>query len=353
MRPKAARRCDSLRVAGRLLVCGMSGTNSMNVGVIGLGIIGSRVAECLRRAGHNVFVWNRSARMEPNFMASPHEIAEVAQFIQIFVRDAEALQEVMRDMQPALKKTHVVCAHSTVSVAGMKAAFAIADEVGAGFLDAPFTGSKVAAEKGELVYYVSGDRREQEKAVPLLNCSAKKVLNFGTKVGDATVLKIATNLVSGAMVEALAEALAITQAQGLEGSQLLDAFQNNANCSPLITMKLPAMMTGSFEPHFSLKNMLKDARYAQELAKEKNVATPVLDAGTAAMDAMEKAGRGDADYSVVYENYMPKKRVFDEDEEDETIIVPSKTKMRISLKASTFQLADEEDDKEGASAAKA
>lgn len=326
----------------------MSGNTSMNVGVIGLGIIGTRVAECLRRAGHNVFVWNRSARMEPNFLASPREIAEVAQFIQIFVRDAEALQEVMRDMQPALKKTHVICAHSTVSLSGMKHAFAVADEVGAGFLDAPFTGSKVAAEKGELVYYVSGDAREQEKAAPLLKCSAKKVLNFGANVGDATVLKITTNLVSGAVVQALAEALAITQAQGLEGSQLLEAFQNNANCSPLITMKLPSMMTGSFEPHFSLKNMLKDARYAQELAKEKHLNTPVLDADTAAMDAIEKAGRGEADYSVVFESFTPRKKPTSEAE----AIGPFK-KMRISLKASKFQVSDEEDGAEGTAAAQA
>jgi 3-hydroxyisobutyrate dehydrogenase-like beta-hydroxyacid dehydrogenase len=133
----------------------MSGNNSMNVGVIGMGIIGSRVAECLRRAGHNVFVWNRSSRMEPNFLASPLEIAEVAQFIQIFVRDAEALEDVMRNMQPALKKTHVVCAHSTVSTAGMKHAFAFADEVGAGFLDAPFTGSKMGIHEfpGALPFY--------------------------------------------------------------------------------------------------------------------------------------------------------------------------------------------------------
>jgi 3-hydroxyisobutyrate dehydrogenase-like beta-hydroxyacid dehydrogenase len=328
----------------------MSGNNCMNVGVIGLGIIGSRVAECLRRAGHNVFVWNRSARMEPNFLASPLEIAEVAQFIQIFVRDAEALQEVMKNMQPALKKSHVVCAHSTVSTEGMKHAFAIADEVGAGFLDAPFTGSKMAAEKGELVYYVSGDAREQEKAAPLLKCSAKKVLNFGTNVGDATVLKIATNLVSGSVVQALAEALAITRAQGLEGSQLLEAFQNNANCSPLITMKLPAMMTGSYDAHFSLKNMLKDARYAQELAKEKSLATPVLDAGTAAMESLDQAGRGEADYSVVFENFTPRKKPFlDADDDSPT---PRK-KTRITLKASKFQLADDDEETGGAAAANA
>jgi 3-hydroxyisobutyrate dehydrogenase-like beta-hydroxyacid dehydrogenase len=301
-----------------------------------------------------VFVWNRTARMEPNFMASPREIAEVAQFIQIFVRDAAALEEVMKNMQPALTKSHVVCAHSTVSAEGMKHAFAIADEIGAGFLDAPFTGSKLAAEKGELVYYVSGDAREQEKAAPLLKCSAKKVLSFGTNVGDATVLKIATNLVSGAVVQALAEALAITAAHGVEGSQLLDAFQNNANCSPLITMKLPAMMTSSYDAHFSLKNMLKDARYAQELAKAKNLKTPVLDAGTEAMDAMDKAGRGEADYSVVYESYAPKKKSpfmsAEAEKEDADGDAAAKPKMRITLKASKFQVAeDEEEDKpEGA-----
>jgi hypothetical protein len=117
-------------------------------------------------------------------------------------------------------------------------------------------------------------------------------------------------------------------------------------------MKLPAMMTGSYEAHFSLKNMLKDARYAQELAKEKSLATPVLDAGTAAMESMETLGRGEADYSVVFENFTPRKKIVFEDEEDES--TPRK-KMRITLKASKFQLADEgpEDDTEGAAAAKA
>lgn len=317
----------------------MVGKKSLNVGVIGLGIIGSRVAECLRRAGHNVFVWNRTARAEPNFLASPQEVAEHATFIQIFVRDADALIEVMRDMQPALKKTHVVCAHATVSAEAMKKAAQIADDEGAGFLDAPFTGSKIAAEKGELVYYVSGDVREQEKATAMLQASAKKVLNFGPNVGDATVLKIATNLVSGAVVEALAEALAITQAQGIEGAQLLEAFQNNANCSPLITMKLPAMMTGSYEAHFSLKNMLKDARCAQELAREKSITTPVLDAATAALTTAEGAGRGDLDYSAVFENFSKKK-------EDGGGLGerprPPRTKTLITLKASKFNITEDD-----------
>lgn len=280
----------------------MSGAKITDVGVIGLGIIGSRVAANLRRKNFNVFVWNRTTRAEPAFVASPHEIAELAQVIQIFVRDAEALLEVMREMKPALKKRHVVCCHSTVSVDAVKKAAALAAEMGAGFLDAPFTGSKLAAEKGELVYYIGGPERELEKVTPVLKASSKKILPFGPNVGDATVLKIATNLVSGAIVGALAEALAITKEHGVEPARLLEAFEGNANCSPLVTMKLPAMMSSSYEPHFSLKNMLKDARYAQELARAGSLETPVLDASTNAMEKSAVMGNGDRDYSVVYEN---------------------------------------------------
>ncbi len=304
----------------------MFGGKNKNVGVIGLGIIGSRVQESLRRADFNVFVWNRTTRAVPGFVASPQEVAEVAQIIQIFVRDADALMEVMEDMKPALKKHHVVCCHATVSPDAVKKAAAIAHEMGAGFLDAPFTGSKMAAEKGELVYYIGGAKRELENASKALEASSKKILHLG-RVGDASILKIATNLVSGAIAGALAEALAITKGHGLEPSKLLEAFENNANCSPLVSMKLPAMMAGSYDPHFSLKNMLKDAHYAQDLAKEESLATPMLNASVGVMERGMEAGRGDLDFSAVYENF--------------TWIRARKDSVRISLKTSAL---DDEDD---------
>lgn len=280
----------------------MSGGKIKDIGVIGLGIIGSRVAANLRRKNFNVFVWSRTARPVPGFVSSPYEIAELTQVILIFVRDSEALLQVMADIKPALKKHHVVCCHSTVSIEAVKKASALALEMGAGFLDAPFTGSKLAAEKGELTYYISGADGELEKIRPVLEASSKKILRFGPRAGDATTLKIATNLVSGAVVSALAEALAITREQGVEPARLLEAFEANANCSPLITMKLPAMMASSYEPHFSLKNMLKDARYAQELAQAAELTTPVLDASAKAMEKSAFMGNGDRDYSCVYEN---------------------------------------------------
>lgn len=278
--------------------------NSVSVGVIGLGIIGSRVAECLRRANLDVYVWNRTNKAEPNFLASPYEIAQIARVVQIFVRDSEALLQVMRDMQPALNEQHVVLCHSTVSAQSVKEAAALAREKGASFLDAPFTGSKLAAEKGELVYYIGGEESVLETVRPVLAASSKKILHLG-KTGDATILKITTNLISAAVVEALAEALAITKAHDVSPEKLAEALAFNANGSPLIHMKLPNMISRSYNAHFSLKNMLKDARYAQALAVEKNIVLPALNATAQVMEEQAQAGRGELDYSVVMEHFAP------------------------------------------------
>ena len=299
-----------------------------NVGVIGLGIIGSRVAENLRKADFNVFVWNRSPRPVPNFLSSPREVAEVSDAVQIFVRDAKALIEVLTQLRPALRPHHLILCHATVSLGAIREAADLIADTGALFIDAPFTGSKMAAQNGELVYYIAGDPGGIERMMPVLKCSGKTVLHFGNHQGDATVLKIATNLVSAAVVEALAEAYALTLRQGVSGEKLLEAFRNNANFSPLIAMKLPSMIAGSYEAHFSLQNMLKDARYAQELATEKKVLTPVLDATEQAMSKAVAAGHGDSDYAAVAENYaLPKT-------DPKKIGV---TLGKASLKASTFE----------------
>ena len=269
-----------------------------NVGVLGLGIIGSRVVENLRQADHEVFVWSRSARAVPNFLASPREVAQAAGIIQIFVRDSAALLEAIRDMEPVLKAGHLVMNHATVSKKATLEAAKLVEATGAAFLDAPFTGSKMAAQNGQLCYYLGGPDLLIERAKPVLEASASKLLPLGG-VGDAMVLKIVTNLVSAVIVEALSEAAAITQAHGVHLERLLTALEGNANYSTLIGMKLPAIMKGDFEPHFSLRNMLKDADFARELAAEYKIESPALNVAAEAMRRGVEAGEGDLDFSVI------------------------------------------------------
>ena len=269
-----------------------------NVGILGLGIIGSRVADNLRKAGHEVFVWSRSARPVPNFLASPREVAEAAGIIQIFVRDSAALIEAIEDMKPALKAGHLVMNHATVSKKATLEAAQLVEETGAAFLDAPFTGSKMAAQNGKLCYYIGGSDLLLERARPILEASAAKILPLGA-VGEAMVLKIVTNLVSAVIVEAVSEAADITKANGIPLERLLEALESNANFSTLIGMKLPAIIKSDFEPHFALCNMLKDADFARELAAEAKLKTPALDCTASAMRAGVDSGKGDLDFSVI------------------------------------------------------
>lgn len=276
----------------------MSNSTTKQVGVIGLGIIGSRVAANVAKAGHEVYVWSRSPHAVPNFLSSPREVAETTTVLQIFVRDDAALLGAMNDMQPALTPRHIVINHATVSPQATLKAAEIATRQGAGFLDAPFTGSKMAAQHGKIVYYIGGDETLLDQVRDILSASGTQVMHVG-KIGDATVLKIATNAITAVTVKGVAEALAITRAQGIEPQKLLEALQPNANYAPLIGMKLPAMIQQDFEPHFSLRNMLKDANFARDLAAKAGLSVPAIDAMADAMRSQLDAGHGDKDFSVI------------------------------------------------------
>jgi 3-hydroxyisobutyrate dehydrogenase-like beta-hydroxyacid dehydrogenase len=273
----------------------------MNVAVVGLGIIGSRVAANVQKAGFEVRVWNRTPKEMAGFEPNLAKLAAWADVVQIFVRDHIALLEVTGAMLPAISQTpgKVVINSATVS---REATVAVADQIsaaGALFLDAPFTGSREAAAGGQLVYYVGGDQAVLEAVKPVLQASSKEIILSG-KVGDATLLKIATNMVSAVSVQVLSEAMRLVEAHGLPTSAFEQALASNASGSMLAKMKLPTMQAGDFQPHFSLKNMLKDSLYALELGDQAGLHMPALRAASQQMQQLNDAGEGDADYSVLY-----------------------------------------------------
>lgn len=286
------------------------------VGIIGLGIIGSRIANVLRNAealsggdalrakSFDVRVWSRTPRVaELGWMNSPLELIKSCNTVQVFVRDAEALQSCVDDMLPGLGagKTLINC--STVSVEAIQSVAEQVKNTGADFLDCPFTGSRDAAALGQLTYYVGGDHAAIERARPFLEPTAKLIVPCGA-IGAATVLKLATNMVSAITVQALAEGLGVVSAQGIAPQLFLQAMQVNANCSLLVQMKLPSMIAGDFAPHFSLNNMLKDVRYAQSLAEQHALALPTLTAAAEQMDKLVRSGQGDQDYSVLAADFL-------------------------------------------------
>jgi 3-hydroxyisobutyrate dehydrogenase-like beta-hydroxyacid dehydrogenase len=280
----------------------METSRRTSIGVIGLGIIGSRVASLLRRDGYPVHVWNRSPRAEPNFLPSAREVAESSDIIQLFVRDGEALLEVIRSMGTALGNSHIVMNHATVGPGETLEAARLVNERGAAFLDAPFTGSRDAAAEGMLVYYVGGSETDLERALPVLKVSAKAILQTGP-VGTATYLKIATNMISAAEIGVLSEALALLDRGGIPLARLQEALQHNVANSGAISAKLPLMLTGDFAPRFSVKNMFKDLQIALRSVEGKGIDMPVTAAAAGALMGAMQAGWGDDDFSSLARHY--------------------------------------------------
>jgi 3-hydroxyisobutyrate dehydrogenase-like beta-hydroxyacid dehydrogenase len=284
----------------------MSRRTRNNVGIIGLGIIGQRVADNLRRRGFHVYVWNRTPRAVPNFVGSRAEVAELCDFVQIFVSDDEALLQSVQQLTPALTPRHIVLAHSTVAPETMRTAAEIVQRRGARFLDAPFTGSKPAAEKGELIYYVGGDEAALRDARAVLSASSKEIIAIG-EVGQATTIKIATNMITAASVQAAGEALALVQNSGLSAEKLMTALQSNASHSPTLAFKLPKMIAGDYAPQFSVKHMFKDMQLAYRLGRSHDLEFGVTGAARDALLDEIRKGHEDADYTSAVRKFFPER----------------------------------------------
>ena len=269
--------------------------------VYGLGIIGSRVAAHLQAAGVPLATWNRTPKPDaPSFVADATMAARRSRLHQIFTRDEAAVETVLSAILPVIGPGHIVAVHATVSPAAMVNWADRVAATGAAFLDAPFTGSRIAAENAKLVYYIGGDTNALDTARPVLGLSARAIRHFGP-VGHATVLKIATNMVTASTVEILAEAAALTLSAGVSPALFAEAMNDNASRSGTSDLKLPGMLAGDFTPHFSLKNMLKDARLAADLARATGLELPAHAATTACMESLAAQSEqiADSDFSIL------------------------------------------------------
>jgi 3-hydroxyisobutyrate dehydrogenase-like beta-hydroxyacid dehydrogenase len=240
----------------------------------------------------------------PNFVGAPDELAEMCDCLQIFVSDDGALDFVVKQLSPGLTARHTVIAHSTVSPSSMTAAAEVVERRGARFIEAPFTGSKEAAEKGELVYYVGGDEAAIKDARPVLEASSKQIIAIG-EVGQATAIKLATNMVTAATVQAAAEALALVHAAGVPTEIFAAAMAQNASNSTTLSMKLPKMMQRNFDPHFSVKHMLKDMQIASRLGMSHHLELGVSSAARDRLLEQFQSGHGDEDYTAIIRKFFP------------------------------------------------
>ena len=281
----------------------MSQRPDQRVGVLGLGIIGSRAAANLVAAGWNVACWNRSPKGLANEVARPEEAVKGAAVISVYLKDSPTVRSVFGRIEACLEGGQIILNHATLDLETTRWLHELCTKRGCRFLDAPFTGSKLAAEKGELFYYIGGSPELLDEVRELLGVTSRALLFCGD-VGAATVVKLATNLISACTVQALAEALGIVTSQGISAATFASAVVENASASVLTAMKLPRMVAGDYDPHFSMSNMAKDSRYMVALAESAGLQVPAIEAVSERMESLVEEGLGDLDFSAVAQPYL-------------------------------------------------
>ena len=202
----------------------------------------------------------------------------------------------MRALIPALAPRHVVLSHATVAPQTVRELAAGVTATGAAFLDAPFTGSRDAAAQGQITYYIGGEAAALERARPILAASAKAILPVG-KVGQASAVKLATNIMAAAAAVSLAEAIHLLEANGVDPQRLVAALENNAARSGVTDLKLPCMLGHDFAPRFSARNMRKDLRLASAAAAPEH--RTLTDTMLSLYEQACQSGLADEDFATI------------------------------------------------------
>jgi 3-hydroxyisobutyrate dehydrogenase-like beta-hydroxyacid dehydrogenase len=281
---------------------------AMNVGLIGLGLMGRPMGLNLMKAGFSLTVWNRTRERVREFVeqgaataASPRDVAAKSEVLITMVSDPPALEEVLWGCKGAiegLQKSSVLIDSSTVSPALARRAAAACAEREAEFLDAPVTGGTWGAEKGELVFMVGGRKEVLEKVQPVLAALGKKSFHLGG-YGAGQTIKLAMNMILALQVDALAEALALVQGAGLDGERLIEVLQASMARAAVLDVKAPMILQQNYAPSFPLRLMHKDLGLALDLANQLGVSLPATAAAREIYNAVKGATREDVDYAAV------------------------------------------------------
>ncbi len=280
----------------------------MRIAVIGLGIIGSRLAANWIKAGHDVIGWNRTKANVCNagirLASSPAEAACLSEVIVVVVADPAAANTVIggsSGVASVALEGKLVIHSSTVDPECNIKLESLVNNAGGLFLEAPFTGSKDGAEKGKLIYFTAGDKPAYEKAMPFLLQTGTKVLYFG-KTGAASDVKLALNVMLANTMQSISEGLRYIEQAGIERDAFVEAFKLNAGWCPLAEMKMPNILANEYPTHFSLKHMYKDVGLAVKRARELKAKMTLARLTESLYAEAMGQGWGEQDFSVVSKN---------------------------------------------------
>lgn len=280
----------------------------MRIGFLGLGTMGEPIANNLRKAGHDITVWNRTRSKADHIVSkggklarTPRECAAGRDLVFTCVSDEKALDAVLDGPEGALAGLGRGDTLVDLSTAGTRSARSVASRAaarGAAFVASPVLGSKPAAEQAQVVLVVGGPAAARDKARPALRAVSARIFELDDPA-QAALLKLCVNAVGGAMIAGFGEALALGASGGLPAAKLIEVLQASSFHSPLFLMKGELVEQKDWAARFAIALAEKDQRLAQEAAAEQGAKMPINEAVRRLLAEAIQSGRGDKDVAAV------------------------------------------------------
>ncbi|QPA31291.1 NAD(P)-dependent oxidoreductase [Thermaerobacillus caldiproteolyticus] len=280
------------------------------IGFIGLGIMGSRMAENLLDKGYELIVYNRTKEKATRLLekgatwaGSPKDVAHQAKIVFTMLTHPNAVEVIALGEDGflhTLSKGAIWIDCSTVHPSFTRAMAKEAEQRGIRFLDAPVSGSKIPAEKGELIFFVGGKQEDVEEVRPLLNAMGKAIYHLGAN-GTGTAMKLVVNLLLAESMAAFAEAVTLGEALGLNKETVVNTLLNNPSAAPFLQGKKEKIIRNDFATEFPLEHMQKDLQLISQAAYENNVSLPLVNAAKELYGLAKQYGFHQKDFSAIYQ----------------------------------------------------
>ncbi len=279
----------------------------MNIGFIGLGVMGRPMAENLIDAGHNL-VLSRIKPVSQHLLDkggkaadTPRAVAQAADIVILMLPDTPDVEAVLfgRDgVAEGLSKGKLVIDMSSISPVATKDFAARIEALGCDYLDAPVSGGEVGARSASLTIMIGGRQAAFDRARPLFDAMGKNITLVGG-VGDGQTAKVANQIIVGLTIEAVSEALLFAKRAGADPAKVRSALMGGFAASRVLEVHGERMVKETFDPGFRMRLHRKDMTLAVDAARALDLALPNTATVQQLMNAAIASGDGDKDHSAL------------------------------------------------------
>lgn len=280
----------------------------MQIGFLGLGIMGAPMAEHLVDAGHQIAtVLHRQALSSPligrvQVFDAVAALARQCDTIITMLPDTPEVEEVLMGANGVfhnIRPRSLVIDMSTISPIATRRMGALFADAGCDFLDAPVSGGEIGAKSASLTIMVGGTVAGFARALPVFSLLGKNITHVGEQNGAGQVCKLANQIIVGLNIAAVAEALVFASKAGCDPSKVRQALLGGFAGSRVLEVHGERMTKGTFNPGFRLRLHQKDLGLALDAARSFGGCLPGTAQGLQLLNSCVAHGEGEADHSAL------------------------------------------------------